>query len=185
MTAVIQHDYPTHLPEFEFAVSTGLRKGSMYALTWEMVDWNGRMLNIPISKNGDALHIPLNDPALRALRIVYQRGDKTGRVFQSEKTGEPLANSRHWFEKAVEQAGIKDFVWHDLRHCFATKLRMNGAKLEDISELLGHKSLTMTKRYSHLGPSRLHEVSALVNFDSPTVAPETKSETSISASVLN
>ena len=40
--------------------------------------------------------------ALAALRTVYQRGEKTGRVFQSEKTGKPLANSRHWFEDALE-----------------------------------------------------------------------------------
>jgi hypothetical protein len=59
------------------------------------------MLNIPTSKNGEALDIPLNNAALVALENVHQRGEKIGRVFQSEKTGEPLANSRHWFEKAV------------------------------------------------------------------------------------
>jgi hypothetical protein len=52
------------------------------------------MLNIPTSKNGEALHIPLNNAALAALENVHQRGEKIGRVFQSEKTGEPLANSR-------------------------------------------------------------------------------------------
>lgn len=164
LRAVIQHDCPEHLAEFELAVSTGLRKGSMYGLEWSMVDWTGRMLNIPISKNGEALHMPLNNAALAALRTVYQRGEKTGRVFQSEKTGKPLANSRHWFEDAVEQPGITDFHWHDLRHCFATKLRMKGAKLEDISELLGHKSLAMSRRYAHLGPNQLHKVAAFAEF---------------------
>jgi integrase len=174
LRAVIKHDYIEHLPEFELALNTGLRKGSMYSLTWAMVDWNSRMLNIPTSKNGEALHIPLNNAALAALKTVYQRGQKTGRVFQSKKTGEALFNSRHWFEKAVSRAGIKDFVWHDLRHCFASSLRMKGAKLEDIGELLGHKSLTMTKRYSHLGPNQLHQVAALLNSDSTPVAPEPK-----------
>jgi integrase len=172
LLAVVEHDYAEHMPELIFAMNTGLRKGSMYSLTWEMLDWKGRMLHIPTSKNGEPLHVPLNQAALSALKTVYSREkkkerdaleavksrNKTGRVFASEKTGEPLENSRHWFEKAVEKAGIRDFVWHDLRHCFATKLRMKGAKLEDISELLGHKSLTMTKRYSHLGPDQLHEV---------------------------
>jgi integrase len=157
----------------------------MYSLTWEMVDWSGRMVNIPTSKNGEALHLPLNDLAVSALRAVYQRGEKTGRVFQSEKTGKPLANSRHWFEKAVEEAGIKDFVWHDLRHCFATRLRMKGAKLEDIGELLGHKSLTMTKRYAHLGPKQLHKVVALANSSSTPVAPETRSEETVFVKFLN
>ena len=106
-------------------------------------------------------------------------------MFQSEKTGEPLANSRHWFEKAVETAGIEDFVWHDLRHCFASKLRMKGAKLEDIAELLAHKSLTMTKRYAHLGPNQLHDVAALLDSaNSTTVASETTLETSESGSLV-
>jgi len=82
-------------------------------------------------------------------------------------------------------AGIKDFVWHDLRHCFATKLRVKGAKLEDIGELLGHKSLTMTKRYSHLGPNQLHEIAALLNSDSTPVAPASKAAISLSASFVN
>jgi site-specific recombinase XerD len=169
---VIAESYPRHLPEFDLAISTGLRKGSMYSITWEMVDWDGRMLNIPTSKNGEPLHIPLNHAAMDALKTARAHGNTGGRVFQSEKTGEPLLDSRHWFEDALTAAKISDFHWHDLRHCYATKLRMRGAKLEDISELLGHKSLTMTKRYSHIGPNQLHEVAALLNSVSTTVAPE-------------
>jgi integrase len=183
--AVILHDYPEHFPEFEVAVSTGLRKGSMYSVTWPMVDWNSRTLNIDTSKNGEALHIPFNNAALAALRIVYQRGEKTGRVFESEKTGKPLANSRHWFEDALRKAGIVDFVWHDLRHTFASRLRMKGAKLEDIGELLGHKSLAMTKRYAHLGPNQLHEVAALLDSNSTPVASEPSTENNVPVSFVN
>ncbi len=85
----------------------------------------------------------------------------------------------------MKKAGITNFRGHDLRHCFATKLRMKGAKLEDIGELLGHKSLTMTKRYSHLGPNQLHEVAALLDSNSTPVAPETKPETPVSTSFVN
>lgn len=187
LLAVIRNDYPEHLAEFELAASTGLRKGSMYGITWEMVDFNGRMLHIPADKmkGGKPLHIPLNQAALAALNVLYQRGEKTGRVFQSSKTGQPLANSRHWFEKAVEKAGIRDFRWHDLRHCFASKLRMKGAKVEDIAELLAHKSLAMTKRYAHLGPNQLHEVAALLNPDSTPVTPEPLRKDRVSASFVN
>ena len=83
-------------------------------------------------------------------------------MFQSAKTGEPLENGRHWFDDAVMKAGIKNFRWHDLRHTFASRLRMKGAPLEDIADLLGHKSLTMTRRYAHLGPNKLHEVVSLL-----------------------
>ncbi len=48
------------------------------------------MLNIPPSKNGERLQIPLNAAALAALKLVYQRGDGTGRVFQSARTRQPV-----------------------------------------------------------------------------------------------
>src|SRR5216683_4389847 len=136
--------------------------GGQYWLTWDMVDWKGRMLNITPTKNEEPIHVPLNDVAIAALKLVHGRGGRRGRVFQSAKTGEPLENGRHWFDDAVIEAGIKNFRWHDLRHTFASRLRMKGAPLEDIADLLGHKSLTMTRRYAHLGPNKLHAVVSLV-----------------------
>ena len=159
---VVQAKWPTHLPELDLAINTGLRKGSQYELTWDMVDWESRTLHILRTKNEEPIHVPLNDAALAALKVVFGRGDGRGRVFQSSKTGEPLENARHWFDDAVVEANLKNFHWHDLRHTFASRLRMKGAPLEDIADLLGHKSLTMTRRYAHLGPNRLHEVVSLL-----------------------
>jgi integrase len=48
---VIESQWSLHVAELDLAINTGLRKGSMYGLTWEMVDWNGRMLDIPRTKN--------------------------------------------------------------------------------------------------------------------------------------
>ena len=91
-------------------------------------------------------------------------------MFQSAKTGEPLENGRHWFDDSVLEAGIKNFRWHDLRHTFASRLRMKGAPLEDIADLLGHKSLAMTRRCAHLGPNKLHAVVSLLNATATTTA---------------
>jgi integrase len=84
-----------HLPVLELALDSGLRKGSPYGLTWDMVDFRGRMLNIPRTKNEEPIRVPLNDTAVAALRVVRTRGDGKGRVFQSKKTGEPLENGRN------------------------------------------------------------------------------------------
>ncbi len=130
------------------------------------------MLNVPRTKNEEPIHVPLNDAAVAALRVVHSRGEGKGRVFQSAKTGEPLENGRHWFDDAAAEAQIKNFRWHDLRHTFASRLRMKGAPLEDIADLLGHKSLTMTRRYAHLGPNKLHAVVSLLR------PSDTKSDTS-------
>lgn len=152
--------YSGHLPEFELTLQTGIRQGTQYNLTWEMVDWPSRMLHIPRTKNEEPLHIPLNDTALAALIIVRARGADGRRVILPERTGLPLEHRRHWFDPALGEAKISEFHWHDLRHIFASRLRMKGTPLEDIADLLGHKGLTMTRRYAHLGPNRLHEVVA-------------------------
>ncbi len=60
------------------------------------------------------------------------------------------------FDDAVAEAHIKNFRWHDLP--FASRLRMKGAPLEDVADLLGHKGLWMTRRYAHLGPNKLTPV---------------------------
>ena len=165
---VIEAKWASHMPEFDLAINTGLRKGSQYGLTWDMIDFKSRMLSIPRTKNEEPIHVPLNDAAVAALRVVHDRGEARGRVFQSAKTGEPLENGRHWFDDAVAEAEIKNFRWHDLRHTFASRLRMKGAPLEDIADLLGHKSLTMTRRYAHLGPNKLHAVVSLLGASDTT-----------------
>ena len=168
---VVETKWPSHMPELDLAINTGLRKGSQYGLTWDMVDLKSRMLNISRTKNDEAAHVPLNDAALAALKAAFKRGNGRGRVFRSPRTGEPLRDAKHWFEDAVADAKLKNFRWHDLRHTFASRLRMKGAPLEDIADLLGHKSLTMTRRYAHLGPNRLHEVVSLLK------ATDTRSDT--------
>jgi integrase len=169
---VVQAKWPLHVPELDLAINTGLRKGSQYDLTWDMVDWRSRMLNISRTKNDEAVHVPLNDAAVAALKTVFDRGDGKGRVFRSGKTGEPLENARHWFDDAVVDAKLKNFHWHDLRHTFASRLRMKGAPLGDIADLLGHKSLTMTRRYAHLGSNRLHEVVSFLKATDTTTDTE-------------
>src|ERR1700731_2304419 len=77
---VINAKWASHMPELDLAINTGLRKGSQYSLTWEMVDWNGRMLNVPRTKNEEPIHVPLNDAAIAALRVVHARADGKRRV---------------------------------------------------------------------------------------------------------
>ena len=164
---VVKKKWPKHLPELDLAINTGIRKGSQYGLTWDMIDWKSRELHIPRTKNEEPLHVPLNDAAVSALKAVLKKGDGKGRVFTSSKTGEPLENRSHWFDDAVIAARLKNFHWHDLRHTFASRLRMKGAPLEDIADLLGQKSLTMTRRYAHLGPNKLHAVVSLLGASDP------------------
>ncbi len=59
---------------------------------------------------------------------------------------------------------------HDLRHTFAGWLTMRGRPLKEVQELLGHKSIRMTERYSHLAPERLRNAVATLEDFSTTSA---------------
>lgn len=74
----------------------------------------------------------------------------TGLIFPSPtKWRKPFKFRKHWL-KALEQAGINNFRFHDLRHSAASMLVMNGATLYETAQILGHKSTQTTARYAHL-----------------------------------
>lgn len=65
---------------------------------------------------------------------------------------------RYWWDAVRAEAKLDEyFRWHDLRHTFASRLVRRGVSLYAISELLGHKTLMMTKRYAHLDRADLHK----------------------------
>jgi site-specific recombinase XerD len=111
--------------------------------------------------------IPLNAVALAALDQLKGTEDRpaTEPVFPSARTGDFLQGPRGWFSTAVDEAKVPDYPWHCNRHTFASRLVMAGVDLRTVAELLGHRTLQMVMRYSHLAPE--HQASAvdrLVNF---------------------
>jgi site-specific recombinase XerD len=146
-----------HFPELDLALHTGLRLSEMYGLDWQDVDLAQCLILIRRGKNGESRYARLNSIALKALTELRKRSDGTGAVIRNLE-GEPLAGPRYWFEKAITKAGIVDFHWHDLRHTFASRLTMAGVGLRATQDALGHKSIAMTVRYSHLAPDFLLNV---------------------------
>lgn len=86
--------------------------------------------------------------------FVFWQGDGGSRYLDVKKS----------FASALKRAGIRDFHFYDLRHTFASHLVMAGVDLTTVRELLGHKTLTKTLRYSHLAPS--HKLRAVDILDS-------------------
>jgi site-specific recombinase XerD len=156
LRAAVAARWPERLPELDLALHTGMRRSEMYGLDWEDVHRDRRLIRINLGKNGEARHVRLNAVALKALEQLAKGTDETGPVIRA-RSGEALQSPRHWFEKAVRDAGIENFHWHDLRHTFASRLTMKGVGIRAVQEALGHKSIAMTVRYSHLSPDFLQD----------------------------
>jgi site-specific recombinase XerD len=175
LRAVISVTCPEHMPELDLALNTGLRLSELYGLDWENVNLARRVLTIPLPKNGEMRHVPLNAPALAALGELQKHSDGTGPLIRNAENG-ALASPRYWFEPAVKKAKIRNFSWHCLRHTFASRLVMAGVDLRTVQELMGHKSIQMTVRYAHLTPT--HTLAAVERLVGTVSATPTDTKTS-------
>lgn len=159
LRAAIEAEYPERMPELEIVLNTGMRKGEQYGLNWADVDLVARRITLRRTKNGSVRHIPLNKAALQAFQDLWEKSTGEGEVFISAHGVDPLQNPRYWWDSVIEEAGLLDFHWHDLRHTFASRCIMAGVDLRTLQQLLGHKTLQMVVRYTHLSQS--HELAAV------------------------
>jgi len=129
------------------AFYSGLRLGELLNLKWKDIDFDNEFIYVRTSKNSESRAVPIN-PELKRQLAMYQEKDDSKYVFNYKDKGS-LGSS---FRKVMKRLGLKNLTFHSLRHTFATNLAMNGVDLTTIQELLGHKSIVMTKRYSHPTP---------------------------------
>lgn len=132
------------------ALHTGMRKGEILGLKWHDIDIKRNIIHLLDTKNGEKREVPMNEVVQKAVIGVLKHPD-TQYIF-CNKDGEPFGDIKKSWLTAVKKSGIVDFHFHDLRHTFASQLVMSGVDLNTVRELLGHKSLEMTLRYSHLSP---------------------------------
>jgi integrase len=133
------------------ALHTGMRKGELLGLTWDVVDMTHGFIRLKQTKNGKARALPFNETLWSLFSGLRTRHDVPW-VFH-DAAGRRWNDIRHPFEAACAGAGLTDFHFHDLRHSFASWLMMRGVPLATVSNLLGHTSPTMTLRYAHLSPT--------------------------------
>jgi integrase len=169
------------------AINTGMRRGEILSLKWSQVRGGFIYLQKGV-KTKERREIPINDE----LDILFKRiktqqnskgatvirfdGDNVIRVeknpverqnsiseFVFTYKGKRVKNIKKAFKTALKNAGITDFRFHDLRHTFASQVIMRGGDLKDVQELLGHKSMSMTLRYSHLSQKHKKRAVNLLN----------------------
>ena len=146
------------------ALSSGMRKAELMGLKWPDVNLKDGYLILHKTKNGTRRRVPLSGLALTLLKEHNKiRRLDTPLLFPSERNPQQPIDLRSAFEYAKERAEIKEFHWHDLRHCTASYLAMNNASLAEIAEILGHKTLAMVKRYAHLSDGHVSSVIESMN----------------------
>jgi integrase len=144
------------------AITTGARRGELINLRWADVDMKAGRALVRETKNDEQRTLPVAGKALEALReLKLNNSTRSAYVFPSPivvldpETGKPQLDGSyeffdaHW-RTALEAAGIQGFHFHDLRHSCASMLAAQGCSLLEIADVLGHKTLAMVKRYSHL-----------------------------------
>lgn len=142
-----------------FALHTGFRRGEIVSLEWSSVDLNRGFIRVEASKakNSTSRTVPVNAVVREVLEeLKGERKRPQGFVFLNA-AGKPYQDYAvsQQFILAAKRAGLEDFRFHDLRHTFASRLAMRGVELLDLARLLGHKTIQMVMRYSHLTDHRL------------------------------
>ena len=130
------------------ALTTGARLGELLGLHWDEIDFKERTTLLIDTKNGESRTLTIPESTMVELQQFREVG--SGLVFPSPtKFRKPFEFRKHW-HKAMVDAGIEGFRFHDLRHSCASMLVMNGATLYEAGQVLGHKSQQTTARYAHL-----------------------------------
>jgi integrase len=142
------------------ALHTGMRKGEILSLTWGQVR-NG-FIYLEQTKTKNKREIPINEDLDQVLKEIRKAQELTSKyVFTyAQRTIHRVDRA---FQGALKRAGIEDFRFHDLRHTFASHMVMRGASLQEVQELLGHKTVTMTLRYAHLSQESKKKAVNLLN----------------------
>lgn len=133
-----------------FALGTGARKGEILGLKWEDVDFKRSSAIFRVTKNGETRAVYLSEQVVSCLRKQLDRRLVISEYVFPSVDGKRPADIKTAWENVVKEVGFKDVCFHSLRHTAASHLAMGGVTTLEIAAILGHKSLSMVKRYSHL-----------------------------------
>jgi integrase len=139
----------------------GLRAGEIFKLTWNDIDFSNGIILIKDTKTGRNRNAIMTAD----IKSMFERRriQKVSDVVFSSRTGKRMFEVSNTFDRTVERLnfnrGIIDrrqkVVFHTLRHTFASWLVLSGVDLYTVQKLMGHSSMAMTERYSHLAPGHL------------------------------
>lgn len=162
--ACLQLHGARYMPSLIFlGAEHGTSRQEALSLKWTDInfEYQGRgLINFFRTKNGVRRTVPLMPRTKHALSQWKEHRDKVrhrkrigsngSQLVFCRMDGRPLKNFRSAWQRICNIAGIYDFRYHDLRHTFCSNLLLSGASLKDVKDMIGHRHLETTDRYSHL-----------------------------------
>jgi integrase len=153
--AILAHSAPHLKRAILISYNCGLRPGGeLFSLTWDSVDLIGKTITIVSAQKGglEERVVPLSASFTATMAQWYDEDEKTGMRFLVHFRGGRVGNMQAAWKNAKQRARItRRLRLYDLRHCFASLLLSRGADLRSVSELLGHRSVSMTMQvYQHV-----------------------------------
>lgn len=167
-----------------FALGTGMRRGEIFGLQWEDIDFENRQIHIvhnlsymaDVSEDSKTYHLELQTPKTKnSIRIIpisngiynllkSMKNYKSGYVFAPNNGHFDMKYFQKVYKQKLKEAKIEGKTFHDLRHTFATMMLSNGADLITVKELLGHSSIKTTEIYLEALPKNKTNIVNKIDF---------------------
>ncbi|WP_195155525.1 site-specific integrase [Candidatus Protochlamydia phocaeensis] len=132
------------------SLSTGARQGEILNLEWKDVDFDNRLAYRKETKNGRPRSISLTGPVLTELKGLYELRHPLKPLVFTIKIAFGRVDIKKVWQAALRVAGIKNCRAHDMRHTFATLAAAQGGSNMELATAMGHRTLQMLQRYTHL-----------------------------------
>lgn len=133
-------------------IYTGLRRKDVLKMRWEDINFDLGEIVVHVSKTANTateiLHIQMSD----TLRYFLENTPRESEYVVCKDDGKPFKTFKDSWQNIREAIGKPKLRLPDLRHTFASLLVQNGTALYAIATMLGHTTMQMSKRYSHLLP---------------------------------
>lgn len=132
------------------SLTTGARQGEILGLEWRHVDLENKLAFLNETKNGRPRSIGLADPVIDELTKLYEKRNPAKPLVFASKTAFGRIDIKKAWQLCLSRAGIEDCRAHDMRHTFCSLAARQGASNLELATAMGHRTLSMLQRYTHL-----------------------------------
>lgn len=148
---------------FSVLLLTGQRCGNVKAMKWNQIDFDSKIWQIPITKNGTSMRVPLVNQLIYLLKNLKIQTGYTEWVFPMKNNiKRHLSEPKHFWKKICQKADISNLRIHDLRRTLASYECMNGVNLAVVSKTLNHRSLKSTEVYARVDTSTIEQALQMI-----------------------